>query len=314
MKKNLILGVIDNYGFDQLKKFVYSIRQTSFDGDIVFFTGPSISPLTIRLLKKYRIQLEFFPGVTTLPTGNIAGARFKLPQPVNYFNYRHYLYYDFLQRNKGVYEKVLLADIRDVYFQDDPFSFEMGNALYCAIEGPRVIRDCSYNGRWMKFIYGETVLEQLGGNRISCAGSTWGREAAMNDYLVRMLQEIEKLPDAKTAIDQAIHNYLIYTNALPALEFLYNDGGVILTLSYEKNYRINDQGEVLVADDRLVKMLHQFDRYPDLKALTDRQFLSNPIWDLIVKGYFKADLTMHKLLLRAGLRRSSYERHISSGK
>jgi len=298
MKKNLILGVIDNYGFDQLKKFVYSIRRTEFKGDIVFFTGPSISPLTVRLLKKYDIRLVYFPGVTQLPPDNIAEKRFKLPQPVNYFNYRHYLYYDYLQRNAGVYDKILLADIRDVYFQADPFSFEMNDALYCAIEGPRVIKDCSYNGRWMKFIYGDAVLEQLGGNRISCAGSTWGKEAAMNDYLVRMLQEIEKLPDARTAIDQAIHNYLIYTHAIPAIEFLYNDGGVILTLSYEKNYRISEKGEVLVADDRLVKMLHQFDRYPDLKALTDRRFLGNPLVNLLNKLLYRVDLQLHKFKMR----------------
>ena len=304
MKKNLILGVIDNYGFDQLKKFVYSIDRSSFDGDVVFFTGPSISPLTIRLLRKYGIRLEFFPGVTKLPVDNIAGKKFKLPQPVNYFNYRHFLYYDFLQRHAGEYDKILLADIRDVYFQDDPFSFEMGNALYCAIEGPRVIRDCSYNGRWMKFIYGDTVLEQLGGNRISCAGSTWGRETAMNDYLVRMLTEIEKLPDAKTAIDQAIHNYLIYTNALPAVEFLYNDGGVILTLSYEKSYSVNAKGLVVVSDNKLVKMLHQFDRYPDLKLLTDRQYLKAPLLNLLNKYFFKADLMMHKILCRFGFRKS----------
>jgi len=265
MKKNLILGVIDNYGFHQLQKFVYSIKKTTFDGDIVLFAGPSLSPHCIRLLRKYGIQLVFFNGVSALPEGNLAGQRYQFKTPINYFNYRHYLYYDFLIRNAGVYDKILLADIRDVYFQDDPFSFEMGNALYCAIEGPRHIRECAYNGPWMEFIYGKEVLDRIGDNRISCAGSTWGKEAAMKDYLERMLAEIEKLSDGKKAIDQAIHNYLIYTNQIPELSFLYNDGGVILTLSYEKNYKIDPNGKVRVGQDLLVKMLHQFDRYPDLK-------------------------------------------------
>lgn len=305
MKKNLILGVIDNYGFEQLKKFVYSIRATSFQGDVILFAGQSLSPLTIRMLRKYGIQMRFFNGVAVLPEGNLAAQRFAFRQPINYFNFRHYLYYDFLHRNSGEYEKILLSDIRDVYFQDDPFSFEMGEELYCAIEGPRVIRDCNYNGPWMRYIYGDAALEQLGGNRISCAGSTWGKEAAIKDYLERMLQEIVKVPDAKIAIDQAIHNYLIYTHALPDVKFLYNDGGVILTLSYEKNYVIGEDGKVRVSGDKLVKMLHQFDRYPDLKALTDKQFMGHPFPALVRKYFYKADLHLHKLMMKTGLRRLS---------
>jgi hypothetical protein len=55
-----------------------------------------------------------------------------------------------------------------------------------------------------------------------------GRVTVMKDYLGHMLREIEKLPDARTTSGHSIHNYLNYSQALPAVEFLYNDGGVIL--------------------------------------------------------------------------------------
>ena len=62
-------------------------------------------------------------------------------------------------------EKIFTWSARDVYFQDDPFSFKIGDALYCALEGPTsTIRDCSYNGPWMEYIYGKEVLNKIGDN------------------------------------------------------------------------------------------------------------------------------------------------------
>ena len=165
MKKNLILGILDNYTFHQVKKFVYSIMRTGFTGDVCLFLGPKTSPVTVKLLKSHGIHLEYFAGLDSLPAGNEAVKIFKLRSPINYFNYRHYLYYDYLLRNKGKYENILLTDVRDVYFQDDPFSFKIGDALYCALEGPTsTIRDCSYNGPWMEYIYGKEVLNKIGDN------------------------------------------------------------------------------------------------------------------------------------------------------
>jgi hypothetical protein len=50
----------------------------------------------------------------------------------------------------------------------------------------------------------------------------------------------------------------------------------------------------MVSGDRLVKMLHQLDRYPDLKLLTDRKFLKHPLNNQWNKYFFKVDLLLQK--------------------
>lgn len=306
MKKNLILGIIDNYSFIQLRKFVLSIRQTGFSGDLCLFCGSKITPRTIRLLKEQGVQLHFFNNVSALPAGNLAVQKFELRSPINYFNYRHYLYYDFLLKNMDRYENVLMTDVRDVYFQRDPFDFDLGEGLYCALEGrDKKLKECRFNGPWIQFIYGKEGLDKIGEEVISCAGTTWGKVPAVLDYLEKMLAEIRKVPDAKIAIDQAIHNYMIYTGMLEQLHFLNNDDGVILTLSYEKNYTIGSDDLVRVTNGRVVNVLHQFDRMPDLKTLTDRLYQQGRIDNYLTRKINKTGLLLHSWLVRNKLRKSN---------
>jgi len=277
MKKKLILGILDNYSFHQIKKFVYSLNQSSFTGDIVFFIGPKTSKKTAQKLIDAGIQLNFFPGLDSLPEDNIAAKKYQFPQPINYFNYRHYLYYDFLVRNSSKYDWIFLTDIRDVYFQRSPFEdIPVENGLYCVLEGTDCkIADCPFNGKWINFIYGIDGLSKVGQNVISCAGTTWGSSNEIVKYLEKMLESIEKLVDASTAIDQAIHNYLIYTNQLNNVKLIGNDEGIVLTFSHETNYSITNDNKVLAKNGRFVNVLHQFDRVKELRKMTDKMYLTD---------------------------------------
>lgn len=304
MKKNLILGILDNYTFQQVKKFVLSIKQTGFTGDLCLFIGSKTTPHTVRLLKEHGVDIQFFDNVDSLPAGNLAATLFQLRRPINYFNYRHYLYYDFLEKSKEKYEYVLMTDVRDVYFQRDPFDFEPGEGLHCALEGKtKKLKDCSFNGSWLQYIYGKEGLDKVGNEIISCAGTTWGKVPVVVDYLKKMLAEIQKVPDAKIAIDQAIHNYMIYTGMLGKVTFLNNDDGVILTLSYEKNYTIDSDNKVRVPNGRIVNVLHQFDRMPDLKAMTDRLYLKSDIENYLRRKINRLALHFHKQLIKYKIRK-----------
>lgn len=284
MSRDLILGIVDRYNFHKVRKFVRSIRQTAFDGDVVLFVGPKTSDRTVKMLSENGMVVVRFPALGSLPLDNLAPKHFKLPKPINYFNFRHYLYFDYVMRNQGRYENVMLSDVRDVFFQKDPFDFEIGDALCCAVEGPtKTIKECDHNRPWVEFIYGTEGLEKIGDEVISCAGTTWGKTTVVIDYLSRMLSEIEKLDDAVTAIDQAIHNYIIYTRGVDKVRFLKNDEGVVLTLSYEDNYFINELDQVCVGDGRVVGTIHQFPRKPDLLELTDRRFPAKRI-DFLLEG------------------------------
>ncbi len=303
IKKNAVLGIIDNYSFHQLKKFFLSLKQTGYTGDICMFVGSNTTPRTIKLLQKQGVKTVLFRDLTALPPGNLAAAQYRFPQPINYFNFRHYLYYDFLQKHRDEYKYILLTDVRDVYFQRDPFDFEQGDGLYCALEGKtKKLKDCRFNGPWLEFIYGKQALDEIGNEIISCAGTTWGTTDAILDYLSKMLKEIEKLPDAHKAIDQAIHNYMIWKNILPAVKFLNNDDGVILTLSYEHDYTIDSDNKVRASNGRVANVLHQFDRMADLKPLSDKLYQKDNLWNFILHRYYRFELLLHKVLMRLKLR------------
>lgn len=303
-KKNLVLGILDNYSFHQVQKFFLSLRKSGYKGDTCMLVGSNTTPGTLRKLRQCGVRILLFPDLEHLPEQNLAAARFRFPQPINYFNYRHYLYYDFLLRHKDEYDHVLLTDVRDVYFQRDPFDFDIRDGLYCALEGKtKKLRDCSFNGRWLEFIYGKQGLDEIGDNIISCAGTTWGTTRSMLDYLEKMLSEIEKLPDAKTAIDQAIHNYLLYKHVLQDVHFLTNDDGIVLTLSYEHSYTIGADDLVRASNGRVVNVLHQFDRMADLKPLSDKLYRKNNWLNFALHWYYRFTLTVHKKLIKFGLRK-----------
>jgi hypothetical protein len=153
MKKNLILGLLNNYTFYDVNKFVKSLKKVNFQGDMVLFVGDNTGLQTIRYLKKNKITVIRFKTWNELPEGNVTEKFFRFRQPINYFNYRHYLYFDFLKKYGNDYNGVMLSDITDVCFQKDPFPVIVDNSLYCALEN-RLIKDCALNSNWIKYLYG----------------------------------------------------------------------------------------------------------------------------------------------------------------
>jgi hypothetical protein len=76
---------------------------------------------------------------------------------------------------------------------------------------------------------------------------------------------------------------------LPEAKLVGNDEGIVLTLSYEKNYSVTTDNKVLAANGRLVNVLHQFDRMPDLKELTDKLFLTNSFRNYWIHQWHEAN-------------------------
>ena len=47
---------------------------------------------------------------------------------------RYEVYYDYLNKHNIIFDKILLSDINDVIFQEDPFIINFTEELYCALE------------------------------------------------------------------------------------------------------------------------------------------------------------------------------------
>lgn len=298
-EKNLIMGVINNYSFYHISNFLFTLKQTNFKGHTCLFTGPSIGPDTI--VKLHLLGIETVSYTETFPFINDAHPEnFKtLPEPIHIYNYRHFLYYDYLLKNGHLYKNVLITDVKDVVFQQDPFQFGPENYLYVAMESPTVpLGDCEWNAPWLEAGYDKATFDALKDKQIICAGTTLAPTALMMAYLKRLLEEMFVIKDAYDTADQAMHNRLIYDNIIKPVKKVSNFEGPLLTMGYEKSYQLNKQKHLVNKDGSLVAVIHQYDRHPELNKLYT--FRSDPynLKKTLLKIYSKARYYNGRLKIR----------------
>ena len=159
-------------------------------------------------------------------------------------------------QDKG-YRTIITTDLRDVVFQGNPEGIQHSNLdFYLEDESVR-IGACVYNSKWIREAFGDEVLAEIGGKRISCAGVVIGTPAAMLDYYTKM-QALAFLCKSDGG-DQGIHNYLLYKKMVEATA-IDNEAGSVYTVGYVDGIQVkahkiyNKAGQVPV-------IVHQFDRH-----------------------------------------------------
>jgi hypothetical protein len=172
---------------------------------------------------------------------------------------RFFLYYRHLRSHGHAYENVMLTDVRDVIFQDDPFAFDIGGVLNCYLEDMGATLGTEpYNRRWLRTAFGDAVADELRDRPIVCAGVTIGPTALVVDYLRVMVDHLLRLPVQTTGLDQAVHNYLLHSKRVPSALLVPNGNGTVATLGITP---ADEVGPLLGA-----AVLHQYDRHPELSA------------------------------------------------
>jgi hypothetical protein len=175
--KNLVMGLVKGYKYEQIRPFVASLRATGYSGDIcllysgldegavealrefgvdlVPFTMGSVNLILRRvynfalLNRIYRSPLNYlYPmhrlfaalvdRVSSRKKGSEHIARSRIAaRTFNVYCVRFPLYYLYLDQKRGQYANVMLSDVRDVIFQRDPFAFEFGDDLCVFLEDDR---------------------------------------------------------------------------------------------------------------------------------------------------------------------------------
>ncbi len=71
-----------------------------------------------------------------------------------------------------------MIDVRDSYFQADPFDpiMDPNEKAFVVFHGVEtiLISQCGWNGGWVKDCFGSKVLEDVGNNHIICSGVSVG--------------------------------------------------------------------------------------------------------------------------------------------
>jgi hypothetical protein len=285
MKPNIVVGAVRGYSFEQLRPFILSLRNTSFNGEVVFLWN-QLSEETLNCLRNNGVRLlhfdyrgqgglnswsRFWPVIKVLvglPVGyRVRREIYKRICNLALVRYIHIL--DFLEKESSEYENILITDVRDVIFQDDPFRDALSFNVCAFLEAPHMRFGCEeMNTAWMQANYGADTLIGLTGQRLSCCGTVVGSAAQMLIYLRQFFNELAKLRSIEHGADTSIHNVLI-RNVMPGMvDIVDNFAGAVATIGSNdlSSLVVRQDGIVMGTNDRAVPVLHQYDRHPCLAA------------------------------------------------
>eukprot|EP00547_Thalassionema_nitzschioides_P015442 CAMPEP_0194240518 /NCGR_PEP_ID=MMETSP0158-20130606/6667_1 /TAXON_ID=33649 /ORGANISM="Thalassionema nitzschioides, Strain L26-B" /LENGTH=450 /DNA_ID=CAMNT_0038975229 /DNA_START=240 /DNA_END=1592 /DNA_ORIENTATION=- len=219
-----VIALAVGYGLHVYQQFVESLRATGFQGHIIL--GVKANHGLDRYFQKWNVTYKeiaitchsyctHYPDVKKCakdyPQYKLSWGRFPLAR-------------DWLLECQTCTSGVLLTDARDAYFQTDPFRYPFGDAplqylpaeLMLFEEIPEQTTD-----HWLTAIPIEQCRRmKLDTSPMLCSGSTMGTRQGILNYINVMIQEFDYWNARKECRttnmegdDQAIHNYLYYTQA-----------------------------------------------------------------------------------------------------
>ena len=264
-QKNLIIGGFTNYGINQLKPWVLSAKQVAgIDNDVVLVTG-NTSKETIEWLEG-----QYVTVVPMLQVPNI---------PIHVL--RFLSIYDYLHKNWEKYDYVVTTDVKDVYFQTNPFELLTGENLVIASEGLKY-KDEPWGNENLFQAYGQYVYEQFKDNEIFNVGTFGGKSEYVKDMVFHIFTNGINRPIP--IVDQAVFNVLI--NTQPFKDIVSRtiqwaaELGTIMDPSKIEQFRPNLLFAEPVFEDGLLKdvnghvfpIVHQYDRVPFLKKFVQEKY------------------------------------------
>jgi len=276
-KKNLIIGGIHNYNYQQIKIWVESLdkvcdNQTTNKVLII----SNISKEIQQILLDRKFELFHLPQ-TNLP---IHVARFLG-------------IYEYLKNNSKNYHYVVTTDVRDVYFQNDPFNYIEGvlrNNNLKLIVGSEALKykDEPWGNSNLYETYGEYIHNIFKENEIYNVGVLGGYSEYIKDLALNIL--INSINRPIPIVDQAVFNVTIQTQpykditlfAQQYLGWALHAGTVAdpTKMQYftprllEKPPKF-ENGKFLTSNGKEFCIVHQYDRVPEWKDYLDKQFKGN---------------------------------------
>ena len=270
MAKNLIIGGFTNYGINQLKPWVLSAKEVAGENTDVVLVYGNTDKETIDWLESQ--------GVILFPMQQIQGI------PVHVL--RFLSIYEYLRHNWSKYRYVVTTDVKDVYFQTDPFVYieyclGRSQGLVVASEELRY-KDEPWGDDNLKQSYGPYVYEQFKNNTIYNVGTFGGSSEYVKDMVFNIFTNAINRPIP--ICDQAVFNVLLGTQPFKGVTFTSNnwacEAGTVADPSKIDRFRPNLLGYEPVFDGEFVNthngykyaIVHQYDRVPTWKEFVQKRY------------------------------------------
>ncbi|MBU3666502.1 MAG: hypothetical protein FGM15_11595 [Chthoniobacterales bacterium] len=287
--RDVILTTAFGLPFPKARLFFDSLKSTGYAGRIVVFTanlgrrsrslyaaaGAEVIDHGVHLHRVLRrpLQMLFWKSVRMRPdAGSFSTPWDRLQQP-NLLRWS--LYRRFLAEHAPEFDRVLLVDLRDVFFQRDPFDGVDPDFVTAHLEeGNMPVLDSPWNSLAMRRAFGREGFEKWGHLRVSCSGVVSGGITAVRAYLdafARLLPEV-RMPDHGT--DQALHIRLVGEEIAPVVRLCGNREGDAVQLAGVgrlDSIPRDSQKRLLNAAGIPFAIVHQFDRHPILPSQLSRR-------------------------------------------
>jgi len=266
-KENLIIGGCTNYGINELKPWVLSVNEVMPDVTKVMCVG-NASPETREWLVNQDFQL------VDMPKANI---------PVHVL--RFLAIYECLRINWKDYNLVITTDVKDVYFQTDPFKWldyhNIGvKDMHQIVAGSECLKykDESWGNENLMQCYGPYVHNLFKENEIFNVGVLGGSAEYIKDLVFNIFTNATNRPIP--IVDQAVFNVLIQTQPYKdvVLQATQASGwacqaGTVADPTKMDTFRPNlleeeptfKDGIVYTSTGKPFSIVHQYDRVPEWK-------------------------------------------------
>lgn len=244
-----VMGMASGYDLNVYQRFVGSLRKTGYQGHIILGVAPDVSPKILEYFHYRNVTPKILQWVDctynmTFSKSNVDNKDSRAIEIQTcadpYSNIkirwsRFPLARDWLNDCPTCTGPVLIMDVRDSFFQRDPFVDTTLTGLQ-VYEEHKSQTTQHWLAKWPLRVckgvqYTETML---------CSGTTTGTRAAMLAYLTIMYEEMKVWISNTTCHfeingdDQSIHNYLFYSGQLPFATAMPNRaGGIVHTVGVQ---------------------------------------------------------------------------------
>lgn len=239
-----VMGMAMGYGINTYRTFVGSLRNSGFSGHIILAVSPDIEPEAESYLLSKQVSVQKIEIVDCQnnitangqESGNHAKEATTCIAPYDTLKVRWGRFpklRDYLQACETCTGPVLVTDVRDTFFQRDPFGPQSP-----PVDGLQVFEEhrSMTTQHWLVKFHVRTCKDQLQFHKpMLCSGTTIGTRAATLQYLKAMHDEmLEWMAHSQCRFngngdDQAIHNYLFYSGKLPFAKAIPNRVGIVHT-------------------------------------------------------------------------------------
>ena len=266
VKGDIVIGIGQDLDPKNFAVFCKSLRVVSPAATIVVFMNQPVNDRNSEIAVNNDVDIIEY-SIEQLPQGMSSFH----PSTTRY----HLFYNYFLDEDvRELYSNVFMIDVRDAYFQRDPFKAIKTSQLqaFHVFTGVTTVSigKCGWNGKWVEECFGNQVLNDIGNNNIICSGVSLGTMTAVFDYLVKMndiitgahktdIGQLSKFPTCeRNGVDQGAHNVLVYKGAIPQLKIWDQIEGPVSNMQagqYElrENVVYNRKGAMSA-------VVHQYDR------------------------------------------------------